>query len=90
MGRASRRKRNRTKPRKVKVQESFVAGPATVSRAGRNVQIKSKWPPGEHEKFRRRAREERPKSKEKIEAAIERLTEIVRKHDPVPLIRTLY
>jgi hypothetical protein len=89
MGRASRRK-NRTKPRGVKVQESFTVGPTIVSRAGRYVEIKSNWARGEHEKFKRRAREERPKLKKTIDAAIERLTEIVQKHNPIPLIRTLY
>jgi hypothetical protein len=90
MGRASRRKKNRSKPRALKVEESFTAGPMTVSRAGRYVQIKSSWPPGEHEKMKRRAREERPKLKEKIDADVARLLEIVRQYDPVPLIKTLY
>lgn len=90
MGRASRRKKNRSKPRTLKVEESFTAGPMTISRAGRYVQITSNWPRGEHEKFKRRAREERPKLKERIDAAVARLAEIVQQYDPVPLIRTLY
>jgi hypothetical protein len=90
MGRASRRKKNRSKPRAFKVEESFTAGPMTVSRAGRYVQIKSSWPPGEHEKMKRRAREERPKLKEKIDADVARLVEIMQQYDPVPLIKTLY
>jgi len=74
----------------VKVEESFTAGPVTVSRAGRYLQIKSNWPPGQHEKMKQRAREERPKLKEKIDADVAHLLEIVQHYDPVPLIKTLY
>ncbi len=90
MGRASRRKKTKSKAGSVRIDESFVAGPATVSRAGRYVEIRSRWPTGEHEKFKERVRAERPKLQKRINAAIDQLVEIVTKYDPIPLIRTLY
>ena len=91
MGRASRRKRNRTKkPHGVKVDEVFSAGPFTVRRAGRYTEIVSQWPAGEREKMLERARAERPKLKAAIDEDIERLRELLGTHDPIPLIASIY
>lgn len=71
MGRASRRKKNRSKkPQGVKVDEVFSAGPFTVRRASRYTEIVFNWPAGEHEKMLERARTERPELKTSIDEDI--------------------
>ena len=91
MGKASRRKGGRgRKPRPVKVDEVFSAGPLTIRRAGRYTEIVSNWPDGEHEKMKERARAERPKLKAGIDEAITRLRELLETFDPIPLIAAAY
>jgi SEC-C motif len=55
-------------------------------RAGRYVEITSRWPEGKHEEFKARALEERSNLKEAAETAAHQALDILRKFNPVQLI----
>ena len=92
MGRASRRKRDRKKPqasgkpKQLKVDEAFTAGPVLVQRAGRFMQITSKWPEGAHEEMKTRARSERPVFLEKARESARDAIALLQEYDPIQLI----
>ena len=96
MGRASRRKRDWTarrvspKAKSLRVEESFTAGPFEFRRAGRFIEMTSKWPEGGHEAMKERARGERPEMLEKAQQAARSALDLLRRCDPIHLVGHIF
>jgi uncharacterized protein YchJ len=91
MGKQSRRKRRKTRPKPRRPDEAFQYGPLTIERFGRFTRLSNRSTKDQHAEFLRRAVEVNKDVLENLAAAIHVLQDLVRRHDPLQLMhRAVY
>ncbi|ACG72767.1 SEC-C motif domain protein [Anaeromyxobacter sp. K] len=82
----ARRRKERTKPQRVKPDEVFTAGPLTSARIGRFVHSRVDWPPGEFEKMQARLAERYPELVGEIDSLVSEIASLVSELPPEKLL----
>ena len=78
----------KTKKKKIDY-ERFDYGPIKLERFGRFIRASSNWGPGEHEDFKEKVLEDRPKLKKDIDNKIQRNISLINQYNPFDLLSSL-